>query len=189
MNKFLDSYFVNYSKVVSAFLDDGDNRMLLNKAVDILKATKGSGSVIYLIGNGGSSAIAEHMAIDLTKNAGLRALAVSGSPMLTTFSNDYGYENVFQKAVEHFANKGDILIAISSGGTSKNILNACRKAKERQMAVFTFSGFDADNPLRKAGDLNFWVNSKAFGYVELVHNLLIHYINDAIIGSAEYMIR
>jgi len=161
----------------------------LDEGVELLKSNKNTGSVIYLVGNGGSAAIAEHMAIDFTKNAGLRALAVSGSPMLTTFSNDFGYEKVFQKAVEHFGNEGDILIAISSGGTSKNIINACRAAKEKSMKVITLSGFSEDNPLRKKGDFNFWVNSKAFGYVELIHNLIIHYINDAIIGIAEYMIR
>ena len=98
-------------------------------------------NTIFLIGNGGSAAIAEHMAVDFTKNAGLRAMAVSGSPLLTTFSNDFGYEMVYQKAIEYFANKGDILIAISSSGASKNILNGCNAAKNKKMEVITFSGF------------------------------------------------
>jgi len=119
----------------------------------------------------------------------LRATAISGSPMLTTFSNDYGYERVFQKPIEIFGNEGDILIAISSSGSSVNILNACEAAKGRGMKIITFSAFKSDNPLRRKGDLNFWVDSKAFGYVELIHNVLIHYINDSIIGKAEYMIR
>lgn len=189
MSRFMDSYFEDFSKVMRSFLKDADNRNMLDKAVNILKSTKASESVIYLVGNGGSSAIAEHMAIDLTKNAGLKAMAVSGSPMLTTFSNDYGYERVFEKALEHFAKKGDVLIAISSSGSSKNILNACKKAREKKMHILTFSGFDKGNPLRRMGGINLWVNSRAFGYVELMHNLLIHYINDAVIGSVEYMIR
>jgi len=189
MNELFEEYFGDYKKVLEEFINDAQNRMCLDEAVELLRSTKNTSSVIYLVGNGGSSAIAEHMAIDLTKNAGLRALAVSGSPMLTTFSNDFGYEKVFQKAIEHFGNEADILVAISSSGSSKNIINACRAAKERKMKVITFSGFSKDNPLRKEGELNFWANSKAFGYVELIHNLLIHYINDAIIGSAEYMIK
>ena len=189
MDEFLETYFTDYKKTLEEFLDDAGNRANLDRAVELLRSTKNTRSVIYLVGNGGSSAIAEHMAIDLTKNAGLRALAFSGSPMLTTFSNDFGYENVFQKAIYHFANAGDVLIAISSGGASQNILNACAAAKEKKMKVITFSGFSEDNPLRKEGDINFWVDTRAFGYVELLHNLLIHYINDAIIGSAEYMIR
>lgn len=184
-----DKYFSDFGKVLAKFLSNHENRARLEETVELLKNTKDKGSMIYLIGNGGSSAIAEHMAIDLTKNAGLRALAVSGSPMLTTFSNDFGYEKVFQKAIEHFGKEGDVLIAISSSGSSANILNACRAAKEKKMKVVAFSGFNEDNPLRKEGDINFWVGTRAFGHVELIHNLLIHYINDAIIGSAVYMIR
>ncbi len=189
MSKFLKTYFDGYNKILNEFTADPKNQEDLQKAVDILKGLRESNSTIYLIGNGGSSAIAEHMAIDLTKNAGLRAMAISGSPMLTTFSNDYGYEKVFQKAIDSFGKAGDVLIAISSSGASKNILNACKTAKDKNMRIITFSGFNNDNPLRKEGDINFWVDSKAFGYVEIIHNLLIHYINDAIIGSVEYMIR
>lgn len=189
MKAFLRKYFSDYNKVLSDFLKVKSNHLCLIKAIGILKAANKTGTTIFLIGNGGSCAIAEHMAIDLTKNAGLRAMTLSSSSMLTTFSNDYGYERVFEKALEHFAKKGDILIAISSSGASQNILNACRKAKDIRMKIITFSGFAKDNPLRSQGDVDLWVDSQAFGYVELIHNLLLHFINDAIIGSAEYMIR
>lgn len=189
MNDFLEKYFAGFKEILFNYINKEDNKNRLNEVVNILKETKKNRATIYIIGNGGSAAIAEHTAIDLTKNAGLRAMAISGSPMLTTFSNDYGYEHVFQKAIESFADEKDILIAISSSGTSKNILNACRAARNKKMKIITFSGFSKDNPLRKTGDINFWVDSKAFGYVEIIHNLLIHYINDAIIGKAEYLIR
>jgi len=189
MSKFLDTYFIDFKSVLDDFLKNEQNVAFLNEAVLILEETRKSKKMIYLVGNGGSSAIAEHMAIDLTKNAGLRAIAISGSPMLTTFANDFGYEKVFQKPIESFGNEGDILIAISSSGASVNILNACEAARRQKMKIITFSAFKKDNPLRQKGDLNLWVDSKAFGYVELIHNLLIHYINDSIIGAAEYMIR
>lgn len=189
MDKFLVKYFADYNRAIDSFLKSKTNKKALIKVIKLLKNTKKIRSTVYLIGNGGSAAIAEHMAIDFTKNAGLRAMVFSGPSLLTTFSNDYGYERVFQKAIDCFADKCDVLIAISSSGRSRNILNACRAAKNKDMKVITFSGFSKDNPLRKTGDINFWVDSKAFGYVEIIHNLLIHYINDAIIGSAEYMIR
>lgn len=185
----IQGYFQNFNKVLTECLHQDGHQRQLRKAVDLLKETTKDNTQIFLIGNGGSSAIAEHMAVDLTKNAGLRAGAFSGSPMLTTFANDFGYEKIFQKAVETFGEQGDVLIAISSSGSSPNILNACTAARLRGMKIITFSGFGADNPLRQRGDINIWVNSRAFGYVELIHNLLLHYINDAIIGSAEYMIR
>ena len=182
-------YFDDFIGVLAQCREDKTNQKALVAAIALVKATRTRKKKIILVGNGGSSAIAEHMAIDLTKNAGLRAIAISGTPMLTTFANDFGYDKVYQKGVEAFGDAGDVLIAISSGGTSRNILNAVAAARARKMKVITLSGFDADNPLRKTGDVNLWVSSRAFGYVEMVHNLLIHYINDAIIGKAEYMIR
>ncbi|MFH1644941.1 MAG: SIS domain-containing protein [Candidatus Omnitrophota bacterium] len=176
---FLNEYFDGFKGVLNNFLENEENKDGLNKAVKLLQDTKGTDRKVYLIGNGGSAAIAEHMAVDFTKCAGLKAVTISGSPMLTAFSNDYGYETAFQKAIEFLANPEDILIAISSSGNSANILNACAAAKDEGMKVITFSGFDKSNPLRDFGDFNFWVDSKSYGYVEIMHNLLIHYMNDA----------
>ena len=185
----IEKYFNDFHATMQACLKDPAHCRALKQSVALLKKTGRGGKKIILAGNGGSSAIAEHMAIDLTKNAGLRAMAISGTPTLTTFANDFGYDKVYQKGIEAFGDAGDVLIAISSGGTSRNILNAVAAARAKKMKVITFSGFSADNPLRKTGDINLWVGSRAFGHVELAHNLLIHYINDAIIGKAEYMIR
>lgn len=184
----IEKYFGDYNKILMECLVDQRNSEALCNAIELLKMTKQKGIKIFLIGNGGSSAIAEHMAIDLIKNAGLRALTISGSPMLTTFSNDYGYERVFQKGIQMLADDGDMLIAISSSGASENILNACAEARKKNMTIITFSGFQLDNPLRRLGDLNLYVNSRSYGYVELIHSALLHYINDAIIGKAEYKI-
>lgn len=186
---FVEDYFGQFNRILMEFLNKTENKMNLNRAIKMLMQTKKNKSKVILIGNGGSAAIAEHMAIDLTKIAGLYAMAISGSPMLTAFANDYGYEKIFQKGVEAFGVKGDVLIAISSSGRSKNIINACHAAREKRMKIITFSGFKSNNPLRELGDINFWINSRAYGYVEILHNLLIHCINDAIIGSAIYQIR
>lgn len=185
----IDGYYDRLDQVARAFFSDQKNIEGMNRCVELLKSTKQNNSTIYIIGNGGSAAIAEHAAIDFTKNAGLKALAVSGSPMLTTFSNDYGYENVFKKAIEIFSNEDDVLIAISSSGCSKNILNACKTARMKGLKIIVLSGFEPNNPLRQLGDVNFWVDSNAFGFLEILHGLIIHYINDSIIGSEVYMIR
>lgn len=185
----IDGYYDRLDQVARAFFSDQKNIEGMNRCVELLKSTKQNNSAIYIIGNGGSAAIAEHAAIDFTKNAGLKALAISGSPMLTTFSNDYGYENVFKKAIEIFSNEDDVLIAISSSGCSENILNACKTARMKGLKIITLSGFEPNNPLRQLGDVNFWVDSNAFGFLEILHGLIIHYINDSIIGSEVYMIR
>ena len=183
-----EQYFNDFQKILEICLADKAHQQGLAKTMKLLKSSRQRQKKIMLIGNGGSSAIAEHMAVDLTKNAGLRAMTISGTPMLTTLANDLGYEKVYEKAIKSFADQGDVLIAISSSGASKNILNACKAAKAKGMIIITFSGFSRHNPLRTQGLVNFWVDSKSYGYVEIIHNLLLHYINDAIIGSVEYVI-
>ena len=189
MNSFIDTYFNDFKSVLEKFLEIDENKVNLNKCIEVLKYTKVDNKNIFIIGNGGSSAIADHMAIDFTKNAGLKAFSLTGAPTITTFANDYGYENMFKKALEHYCEKGDVIIAISGTGCSKNILKACEYAKNNNMEIISFSGFEKENPLNTKGDINFYVESKAFGYLEIIHNLLLHYLCDAIIGKSEYMIR
>ncbi|MBU0686384.1 MAG: SIS domain-containing protein [Candidatus Margulisbacteria bacterium] len=184
----LKEYFEGFNTTLTECLKDVKCYQGLAAAVEMLKQTKMEGTKIILIGNGGSAAIAEHMAIDLTKNAGLRAITISGSPQMTTFANDYGYENIYSKGIEAYADRGDVLVAISSGGTSPNILNAVKAARKIGCKVVTFSGFEKGNPLGQMGDINIYVATSAYGYVEIIHNLLIHYINDQIIGKAVYKI-
>ena len=130
------------------------------------------------IGNGGSASIASHQAIDYLKNGGIRALALNDSAALTCLSNDCGYAEVFAKQIEKHGRSGDMLVAISSSGQSDNILHAVEAARARRMTVVTFSGFNPDNPLRSLGDVNFYVDSDQYGFVELAHLTLIHAILD-----------
>ena len=136
------------------------------------------GNKLLFIGNGGSSAIASHMAIDYAKNGNLRAIALNDPATLTCLSNDLGYENVFAAQIEMQAQQGDTLIAISSSGRSENILRAVEVARGRRCSVVTFTGFAAENPLRKRGHLNLWVESSFYGHVEIAHLSLCHAILD-----------
>jgi D-sedoheptulose 7-phosphate isomerase len=141
-----------------------------------------AGNKVIFIGNGGSAGIASHLAIDFSKNGGMRSLAFNDSSALTCLGNDYGYEHVFAKQIEFHGRPGDLLIAISSSGGSKNILNAVAAARSLSSPVFTFSGFKADNPLRKTGDVNFFVHSDQYGFVEVAHLALIHAALDLDLG-------
>lgn len=134
-----------------------------------------------LIGNGGSAAIASHMAIDFTKNGKLRAITFNDASLLTCLSNDFGYENALAKAVEYYADQGDFLIAISSSGESTNIINACQAAQEK-CHICTFSGFKPDNALRRMGDVNFYVPADDYGSVEVTHLALLHGMLDLYVG-------
>jgi len=141
------------------------------------------GRKLMFIGNGGSAAIASHMATDYSKNGGMRALCLNDGAMLTCLGNDYGYEQVFAKQIELFAQAGDLLIAISSSGRSPNILNAVAAARARGCRVVTLSGFTPDNPLRREGDINFFLASDQYGFVELGHLTICHAILDFACGQ------
>lgn len=149
------------------------------------KDAHAAGHKLMFIGNGGSAGIASHMAIDYSKNGGLRSLAFNDGAALTCLGNDLGYDQVFAKQVEMHGRPGDVLIAISSSGRSANILNAVSAARAGGIFVATLSGFDADNPLRRMGDVNLYLASHEYGFVEIGHAALCHAVLDlTIIGNA-----
>jgi D-sedoheptulose 7-phosphate isomerase len=143
-----------------------------------------AGNKIIFIGNGGSAGIASHLAIDFSKNGGLRALAFNDPSALTCLGNDLGYENVFAKQLEFHARPGDVLIAISSSGKSPNMLAAVKMARTRDCRVVTYSGFSETNDLRKTGDVNFYVRGQdmEYGFVEVAHLALCHAVLDIDMG-------
>jgi D-sedoheptulose 7-phosphate isomerase len=137
-----------------------------------------SGARVIFVGNGGSAAIASHMAVDYSKNGGVRAMAFNDVPTLTCLANDFGYDNVFSKQLEYYATKRDVVAIISSSGRSLNILAAARAAHAMGCYVVTFTGMNPNNALRAAGDFNYWVPSADYGIVELTHLSLLHSMVD-----------
>lgn len=136
---------------------------------------------IIVLGNGGSAAIASHVITDLRNVGGLCALTLHEAAPLTCFTNDFGYEQAFAKQIAAFAHAGDLLIAISSSGQSANIINAVQAADDKGLAIMTLSGFKADNPLRRLGRWNYWLDSSHYGMVELGHLFVLHHITDHLI--------
>jgi D-sedoheptulose 7-phosphate isomerase len=184
----LNSYFDTLGRLLTATActDKSGRPTSLSDAYDwamhLAIRTHAQGNKLMFIGNGGSAAIASHMATDFTKNGNLRAVAFNDGSMLTCLGNDLGYDNVFAKQIEMHARHGDMLIAISSSGRSANILKGVVAARTAGCAVLTLSGFQADNPLRRLGDINMWVNSGEYGFVEIAHLALCHAILDMAMG-------
>jgi D-sedoheptulose 7-phosphate isomerase len=141
-----------------------------------------AGDKIIFVGNGGSASIASHLAIDFSKNGGLRAMAFNDAAALTCLGNDLGYENVFATQIDFHARSGDFLIAISSSGRSPNILGAVKAARKRGCKVATFSGFTETNELRHSGDVNFYIRAREYGFVEVAHLALCHAVLDIDMG-------
>jgi D-sedoheptulose 7-phosphate isomerase len=154
----------------------------VNQVIARARAAHAAGNKLIFVGNGGSSAIASHMAADYSKNGNVRSLALNDGAMLTCLGNDLGYERVFAKQIELYAYPGDLILAISSSGRSANILNAVEAARAASCAVVTFSGFTPDNQLRRLGDLNFYVDADRYGFVEIGHLTICHAILDFICG-------
>jgi len=149
-----------------------------DQIVNYIIQTKKSNNKIMVIGNGGSAAIASHAQNDLCKAVGVKSLVFTEQPLLTALSNDNGYKNAYQNLIELWAEKDDLLFAISSSGNSENIIKAISAAKQRGCQIITFSGFMPDNVIRKTGNLNFYINSIQYGSVEMAHSILLHYLTD-----------
>lgn len=140
------------------------------------------GRKVLGVGNGGSAAIVGHLQTDLCGGLGIRGLVFQDPGLLTALANDHGYENAYRRMVDLWAEPGDLLVAVSSSGRSANILNACAAARARGAWILTLSGFDPDNPLRSAGDLNLHVASHAYGPVETAHAVLLHHLTDLVLA-------
>lgn len=182
------NFFRDYLEQLTARIQQVDVS-LFEKSVELIKVVHKKGKKLILVGNGGSAAIASHVAVDLTKNAGIRAVNFNEADLITCFANDYGYEHWVEQALSFYADKGDLVILISSSGCSLNILHAARQAKKMKMKVITFSGFQSDNPLRKMGDINFWEDSKSYNFVEMAHHIWLLAIVDKLVNQVANDIR
>ena len=184
----LQSYFGTLSDLlcrVEVTSRSGERIELADAATALMaraRATHAAGNKLIFVGNGGSAAIASHMATDYSKNGGVRSLALNDASMLTCLGNDLGYDRVFAKQIELHARGGDLVIAISSSGRSANILNAVDAAAAAGCTIATMSGFTPDNPLRRKGEWNFFVASDRYGFVEIGHLTICHAVLDFLCG-------
>ncbi len=178
----------NYFKDFNNLLKFETNRNL-NKIIDIKKElikTKQRRKKILIFGNGGSSSIASHFSVDLTKNAKIRCINFNDHNLITCFSNDYGFEKWIEKTINFYGDKGDIIILVSSSGKSKNMLRASKAAKRKSIKIITLTGMSKNNPLKKSGKINLWVDSNAYNFIENIHQVWLLSIVDLIIGKSIY---
>ena len=145
--------------------------------IDALKNSR----KILIFGNGGSAADAQHIAAELVgrykvERKGLPAIAITtDSSALTCISNDYGYEQVFSRQVEALANTGDVVIGISTGGTSTNVISALDIAKNIGCKAIGFSGRDGGE-MNAICDVNLVVPDDDTPRIQEMHILIGHTI-------------
>ena len=177
-NNFLNNYFEKLQRLINPEKKTNEKIILFKKYC--LKIKKNN-KKIFIFGNGGSSSIASHFTTDMIVNNNIKVFNFSDSNLLTCFANDYGYENLFSKIIEHYGNKGDLLILVSSSGKSKNHLKAATKAKSKKFSkIVTLTGFKKNNPLSKKGHINFWIDSKKYNHVENFHQIILLSLADLI---------
>ena len=181
---FLNKYFDEYKKL--AFDNDNYDRLVAFK--DLAERIKSTDNKLMLAGNGASAAISAHGAVDFTKQAGVRGITFNEADLITCFANDYGYDKWVAKAIEMYGNVGDAVVLISVSGNSPSVVEEAKYAKTRDMKVVTLTGSYADNQLRQLGDINFWVDSKAYNIVECIHMIWLTCVIDLVIGKAVYSV-
>jgi D-sedoheptulose 7-phosphate isomerase len=153
--------------------------ILAAAAEAIIKSLKQNGR-IYLCGNGGSAADAQHIASELvgsfeSRRRALPAVALTtDTSVITSISNDYGYENIFAKQVEAMVREGDIFWAISTSGTSANVVKAAQLAKEKGACVLAFTG-RINSKLEQIADFCFCADGPTARSQE-IHQLGFHII-------------
>lgn len=158
-----------------------DYEAAMQELMELFFGIKREGRQVFFIGNGGSAGIASHMAADFMKNGGMKTYSLYDSSLTTCMGNDYGYEHIFSKPLKFLGNAGDLLVAISSSGNSQNIVNAIDAANDKNMKVFTLSGFQEDNRIKGMGTYNLHVPVCRYGMVESIHILILQQIVDTIL--------
>ncbi|MFC5271149.1 D-sedoheptulose 7-phosphate isomerase [Adhaeribacter terreus] len=166
-------------QVLSTFLAQKDTVLLIEKAAGIMAETLKNGGKILSCGNGGSMCDAMHFAEELSgryreNRKALAALSLSDSAHISCVANDYGYDYVFSRGVEAFGREGDVLLAISTSGNSKNILLAAEAAQELGMKVVSLTGKDGG---KLAGLSDVEIRVPHFGYADRIQEIHIKVIH------------
>ncbi len=161
------------------FMSDGNNIEAIARAASVMIAALHRGNTIYSCGNGGSMSDAMHFAEELTgryrKNRlGLSAAAISDPGHISCVANDFGYEFIFSRYLEARARKGDCLLAISTSGSSKNVIKAAEFAMANGMEVVSLTG-EAASALGQLVSVDISAGKSAFAdRVQEVHIKIIH---------------
>ncbi len=146
-----------------------------------LAAVLTAGGRLLAAGNGGSAAQAQHLAAELVgryrdDRPPFSAIALHAeTSSLTAIGNDYGYESAFARQVEAHGRPGDILVALSTSGASRNVLNAARAARRRGLTVWAMTG-PTPNPLAKLAHDAICVQADSTATIQEVHQVALHMV-------------
>jgi len=185
----IEGHVKGYVEALSKALLSVDCQQL-NRAIAEIEGARVSGARLWVAGNGGSAAIADHLLCDWVKGTYTRERPpihvhslVANTALLTAVANDFSYEVGFSRQLEMQAKPGDLLICISSSGNSPNILAAMRQAVVMNMKTIAFSGFSGGEA-SKLADISVHVDAHNYGVVEDCHQILMHNIAQYVYGRS-----
>jgi D-sedoheptulose 7-phosphate isomerase len=179
LREIISKEFIEAQTVLERFINDKKNFELIANAAKLMAESLKLGSKIISCGNGGSHCDAMHFAEELSgryrgDRKSLAAIAISDVSHISCVGNDYGFDYVFSRFIEGLGNQGDVLVAISTSGNSKNIINAVNAAKEKGMKVILLLGKDGGQ-LKNIGNIDIIVPHFGFAdRIQEIHIKIIH---------------
>ena len=132
---------------------------------------------IIILGNGGSNSVASHISQDYMKFHNKKVSILSDPSMITMLTNDFGYDWAYQKFLEYYVEIDTLVIIMSSGGESENMINCLNWCEENKISYGVLTGFSENNTIRKNAKNSLWnyyINSDSYGVVECVHQIFLH---------------
>ena len=183
-NKYYANYFnsINKGLIESKFSISNDETspdLFFDTIKSIIVNIRLNKNKIYFLGNGASSAFANHMALDFSKNGKILSRSLSDSAMLTALSNDYSYENAMLEFLKlEGVSEDDLVITISSSGNSPNVVSVLNHCKNNNLKSLALSGLKKDNKSIILADYSIYVPMKTYGMVECIHQIFLHLILD-----------
>ena len=189
MKQTIKNEFLSHLEVINLTIATMQEK--LEQASLLVVETLKNGNKILLCGNGGSAADAQHIAAELvgrykSDRRGLPAIALTtDTSILTSVGNDYGYDRIFDRQVEALANKGDLIIGISTSGNSKNIVNVLKLGRELDCKTLGFSGYKG-GIMNELCDINLIVPSNNTPRIQEMHILFGHIICQIVDNELSY---
>lgn len=179
----ISSHFIEAGKILVQFSTE-ENFKKIESAGDLLVEAIKNSRKIYSCGNGGSMCDAMHFAEELTgryrgDRKAIPALAIADQSHISCVSNDFGYEFIFSRFIEAFGNSGDVLLAISTSGNSKNVLKAIEEARNKGMKVIGLTGKDGGK-MKEICDVEIRAPFSEYAdraqeiHIKVIHSLIDH---------------
>lgn len=185
-NAFVTSYYDRFAEALRSF-----DKAPLGDVLDVFDGVIARGGTLWIAGNGGSAAIADHTVCDCTKGTHvdgtppLRTISLASNvPMLTALANDISYDAVFSEQLKYYLTDKDAVLVVSSSGNSPNVVNACDYANAQGVPTIAFVGFEGGK-LAEIANHVVHIAVDNYGIVEDTHQSLIHMLTQYMKARSE----